>query len=131
MNKVQKEKVRQMRIRGDSYADIGTTVGLSVGTIKAYCSRNDIRLKQPERKAACEQCGKALVQQAHVAAKRFCSIECRTSWWHVNRDKRVRNGTAHVCAYCKKEYFRYNSKSKYCSHPCYIAHRFGKGPEQP
>ena len=43
MNKVQKEKVRQLRVRGDSYADIGTATGLPVGTIKAYCSRNGIK----------------------------------------------------------------------------------------
>ena len=131
MNKTQREKVRQMRVRGDSYADIGVATGLPVGTIKAYCSRNDIRLNQPEQEGLCERCGKALVRQVHAPAKRFCSFECRNSWWHDNRDKRVRNGAAHVCAHCKKEYPSYDSESKYCSHPCYIAQRFGKGAGQP
>jgi hypothetical protein len=131
MNKVQKEKVRELRVRGNSYADIGVATGLPVGTIKAYCSRNDIKLNLPEQKGACECCGKALIQQVHAPAKRFCSFECRNSWWHDNRDKRLRNGAAHVCAHCKKQYPSYDSESKYCSHPCYIAHRFGKGADQP
>lgn len=131
MNDVQKEKIRQMRIRGGTYGDIALATGLSVGTIKAYCSRHDIKLNQPEQKGACECCGKALVQQSHAPAKRFCSSECRSIWWQDNRDKRLRNGVAHVCAHCKREYFSYDSKSKYCSHPCYIAHRFGKGTGQP
>ena len=131
MNKVQKEKVRQLRVRGDSYADIGTATGLPVGTIKAYCSRNDVRLSQPEQEGLCERCGNALVRQVHATAKRFCSFECRNSWWLDNRDKRVRNGSAHVCTYCKKAYPSYDKESKYCGHPCYIAHRFGKEVGRP
>lgn len=130
MNDMQKEKVRQMRIRGGSYGDIALATGLSAGTIKAYCSRNDIRLNPPEKKGICECCGKALVQRSHAPGKRFCSSECRNIWWQDNRCKRLRNGAAHVCAHCKREYFSYG-KSKYCGHPCYIAHRFGKGPGQP
>lgn len=88
MNKMQKEKVRQLRVRGDSYADIGIATGLSVGTIKAYCSRNDVKLNQPEQEGKCERCGKALLQQVNAPAKRFCSFECRNNWWRSNRDKK-------------------------------------------
>ena len=126
MNKTQRDKVCQMRSRGDSYASIGAITNIPVGTVKAFCSRNAIKPDQPELKGICDCCGKGLEQQVPPQVKRFCSVMCRNTLWHNNRDKRVRNGATHVCAHCNKEYLSYESESKYCSHPCYIAHRFGK-----
>ena len=131
MTQGQKASIRGLRESGRSYTSISLQTGLSVGTIKAYCSRNDIKPHQPERKGVCECCGNAMVSQAHTRAKRFCSAQCRHHWWRENRDKRVRNGVTHTCVYCKREYTSYNGESKFCSHPCYIAHRFGKGEGRP
>lgn len=63
----------------------GAATGLSVGTIKAYCSRNDIKQNQPEQKVVCERCGKAPVRQIHTPAK----ID-RTPWQLVQLEVKQR-----------------------------------------
>ena len=119
--------IQRMRIAGESYTSISNKTGVAVGTIKAYCSRQGIKPSQDETKY-CTTCGKALVLVIHQSRPhRFCSTQCRTRWWRENRDKRVRRGAVHVCEHCRKEYTSYNKLSKYCSHSCYIAQRFGAG----
>ncbi len=131
MTQGQKESIKRLRESGWSYMTICKEAGLSEGTIKAYCSRNNIGALQLRNSSVCDQCGKEMELQQNTRQKRFCSPQCRSQWWSKNRDKRVKHGTVHICAHCKKEYDSYDSESKYCSHPCYIAHRFGKGAGQP
>lgn len=126
MTTTQKDKVRMLRTRGDSYAIISKTTGIPLGTIKAYCSRNSIKPSQSMKAGYCEQCGLALDPKAHPQARRFCSARCRTLWWSKNRDQRRRKGSLHRCTYCGCTFASYNIQRKYCSHPCYIASRFGK-----
>ena len=131
MTQGQQASVRRLRESGRSYTAIAAETGLSVGTIKAYCSRNNIFAHQPAEHAACKYCGADINSQPSIRQMRFCSPQCRNQWWANNRDKRFRKGSVHSCAHCKREYASYNKESKYCSHPCYIAHRFGKGAGQP
>lgn len=127
----QQASVRRLRESGRSYTAIAAVTGLSVGTIKAYCSRNNIFAHQPAEHAACKYCGADINSQPSIRQMRFCSPQCRNQWWANNRDKRFRKGSVHSCAHCKREYASYNKESKYCSHPCYITARFGKGAGQP
>lgn len=126
MTRAQQERIRQRRSAGDSYAVIAASTGLPVGTIKAYCSRNGLKPGQHNAAGSCACCGAELGAQMKSRAKRFCSAACRNRWWSENRDKRLRNGASRVCANCGRQYASYDSHSKYCSHPCYIASRFGK-----
>ena len=131
MTSGQEKVIHRLRIAGESYTSIAGKTGMAVGTIKAYCSRQGIKPSQDEAQH-CATCGKALVAVMHLnRLQRFCSTQCRTSWWHENRDKRVRNGAVHVCEHCRKEYTSYSKQSKYCSHPCYISQRFGNVEERP
>ena len=127
----QEKSIQRLRIAGESYTSISNKTGMAVGTIKAYCSRQGIKSCQDETKY-CTTCGKALVLAINQSrSQRFCSTQCRISWWKNNRDKRVRRGAVYVCELCRKEYTSYNKQSKYCSHSCYIAQRFGAGERRP
>lgn len=130
MNTTQMEGVRRLRESGLSYKAIHTATGLSEGTIKAYCSRNHITAHEPLAPAVCEHCGKDITTRLETRHRRFCSQQCRQLWWAQNRDKRLKKGAVNTCAYCKKKYSSYAKGSKYCSHPCYIAQRFGRGEER-
>ena len=130
MTSGQEKVIQRLRIAGESYTSIAGKTGMAVGTIKAYCSRQGIKPSQDEVHQ-CAACGKAMVLAIHQSrSQRFCSTQCRINWWQENRDKRVRNGAVHVCEHCRKEYTSYCKQSKYCSHSCYIAQRFGTGEER-
>lgn len=119
--------IQRLRMAGESYTSISNKTGMAVGTIKAYCSRQGIKPRQDETQQ-CAGCGKTLLMvMKQNRPQRFCSTQCRISWWKDNRDKRVRCGAVHVCEHCRKEYTSYNKQSKYCSHSCYIVQRFGAG----
>ena len=53
-------------------------------------------------------------------------------WWKNNEDKMNRKTVStHQCKCCEREFTSYaNNKRKYCSHECYIKHRFGGSYEQ-
>ena len=122
----QKDQVRALRARGDSYAQISEAIGIPLGTIKAYCSRNNIKSGQASQAGHCAHCGQALNTQAHPQTKRFCSTLCRTSWWGKHPDQRRKQGTARLCSHCGKQFFSYSERRRFCCHPCYITSRFGK-----
>ena len=127
MTSGQEKIIQRLRMAGESYTSISNKTGMAVGTVKAYCSRQGIKPSQDETQK-CVSCGLALVSTMNKSKlRRFCSTQCRTRWWDDNRDKRVRRGAVHVCEHCRKEYTSYNTQSKYCSHSCYIAQRFGAG----
>ena len=130
MTEFQKAIIQKLRAAGKSYAEIGAATGLSVGTIKAFCSRNAVEASQVTI-PRCEFCGAEIARVLKHKPKRFCSDRCRYRWWNKTRDKLAGNGTIRVCAHCKKEYPSYDNESKYCSHSCYIAQRFGKGAGRP
>ncbi len=79
----------------------------------------------------CLCCGKEVAQTPGRKEKKFCSDRCRNKWWnsHLDRVKRKAN-YEFICPQCRKPFTAYgNAKRKYCSHECYIAHRFGGGTD--
>jgi len=142
MTTFQKERVAELRSRGESYAKIAAAIGLSENTVKSFCQRNKLGGKQsfdgnPSEKTTydstegtyCRQCGKALVQQPGKKKLLFCSKDCRAAWWASHPDSLNRKAVyKFVCPRCGASFTAYgNSRRKYCSHACYIAARFGKG----
>lgn len=136
MTEREKESTLRLRSRGCGYADIARALGLPEATVKTFCSRNRLldadleRLYDARRDFSvpltCLQCGVALGQDAKHKPKRFCSESCRRAWWNARRDAINKKG-AHIiaCASCGKVFLSYDSHRKFCSHPCYIASRFG------
>ncbi len=128
----EKERIHKMRNNGSTFAQIAEVLGKSVGTIKSYCSRNnisigDIEFYTDEDNIHCMQCGNKLIHTPKRKAKRFCSDICRHAWWNNNRNKIIKKtAVKSACVYCDAPFESYdNENRKYCSHNCYINDRFG------
>ena len=139
MTEYQKTKIPEMRLQGMGYKAIGNVLGLSRDVVRCFCRkyglegnaevvRDNIEVRV-ENGVLCAHCSLPLKIQTTGRKRRFCSEECRRSWWKNNADKSARKDTAlykAVCAFCKKEFESYgNSTRKYCCHECYIKDRFG------
>ena len=132
----QKERIGHMRLNGESYAGIADALGLSRNTVKSFCLRN-IRATPHEEKACpvnngvCVQCGKVFVLCPGHRQRRFCTDRCRMTWWNAHRDLlKSASIVEHTCACCGKHFMGYaRQQRKFCSHACYIAHRYKKERE--
>ena len=75
-------------------------------------------MKKKEQ-AVCICCNKPLKKRQ----KKFCSKACNNKWWnnHLSQLK----GEMRKCPVCGKPFYYTPSKNqKFCSHECYIKHRF-------
>ena len=141
MTDYQKSKIHELRFKGLGYKAIGNVLGLSRDAVRAYCKSNGMdgdgvtlsrnyEIKK-ENGILCLNCGKLLKQNKRGKARKFCSEECRRTWWKENSDKGNRKETAiykSTCKYCGVEFESYGNKNrKYCCHECYIKDRFEKG----
>lgn len=135
MTKDQRQKIQQMRREGQSYLQIASVLGISENTIKSFCRRNKISTfnsNKPqvmmETQTACKQCGKPLTHGTKGQPKKFCSEECRRTWWKANDGQLVKKAWyTQTCVGCGKEFQSYgNQTRKFCGHACYIRKRFEK-----
>lgn len=139
MTDYQKEQIPVLRSGGMGYKAIANVLGLSRDIVRGFCKKNglegnasviqeNIALRVKNR-ILCANCEKALTQPSVGRRRRFCSDECRRSWWKANPDKQTKSESAiykEVCAYCKTPFESYGFKGrKYCCHECYIKDRFG------
>ena len=89
MTNEQKKRIAELRGKGISYAKIGEALGISGDTVKTYCRRNHITVKQESPATCtaptfCKECGAplgevAVVRRAFVQIflSALCSIEFR------------------------------------------------------
>lgn len=135
MTDLERNLIIKRRAKGESMISIATALGLSVNTVKSFCRREGIKpVFQPGADAAngqykpviyCAYCGTKLQQTPKAKPKRFCNDTCRNTWWNRERKEHPqRKDSTHTCARCGKV-FHSTKARKYCSHPCYIADRFG------
>ena len=132
----QKKQIIGMRLRGDSHAAIADALGISRNTVKSFCLRN-LRPEPLEVQAApaltgtCAQCGKGFTLCPGHRQRRFCSDQCRMTWWNAHRDLiKSKAKLEYSCACCGKHFMGYaRQQRKFCSHACYIAHRYKKEHE--
>lgn len=139
MNDRERMMITNRRTRGESIRAIASTLGLNANTVKSFCKRNAIQPAQPEglsssktsRPVLCEHCGAKLHHTPNAKPKRFCCDQCRIAWWNAERKHKPENfdGAAYVCEHCGTLIFS-RKERKYCSHTCYIEHRFGKRSER-
>ena len=128
----EKQKIRTYRESGHTYKEIAENLGISLGSVKVYCSRNKIMVKRSQGNAitpdsVCENCGLPVMQTPGRKKKRFCSDACRNRWWNEHTDKVNRKAVySFECGCCGRKFESYgNAGRKYCSHECYIKDRFG------
>lgn len=131
MTDKEKETIAGYRRKGLSYTQISKATGFSINTIKSYCRRSGLVEPTKTNKVItpCEHCGDAVIQTPGRKHKRFCSDICRSLWWNSHHDEINKKAEhSHVCVNCGKSFTSYGNKErKYCSHKCYIAHRYGGG----
>ena len=138
MTEIQRSKIFEMRADDISYKQIADTIGLSVDSVKGYCKRNhltgDIKIVKlnsklsEKRTDVCLMCKNPISQKSLGTVRKFCSDECRRTWWKQNPEKCIKNENAiykFICKYCGRESESYgNSKRNFCSHDCYVKFRF-------
>lgn len=130
MTDKEKETIADYRRKGLSYAHISKATGFSINTIKSHCRRSSLveHKKSNEAITTCDQCGMSIIQPLGRKHKRFCSDICRSLWWNAHQDEiNKKSQKSYVCAYCGKTFKSYGRKErKYCSHECYVSHRYGE-----
>ena len=141
MTEEQKTQIANLRGEGYGYVRIAQALGISENTVKSFCRRKKLAGRTVASQAMpaavrdgnhfCLCCGNEVAQTPGRKEKKFCSDRCRNKWWnsHLDRVKRKAN-YEFICPQCRKPFTAYgNAKRKYCSHECYIAHRFGGGAD--
>lgn len=130
MTEKQKEIINRLRGEGVGYGKISELTGINRNTIKSYCKRHGVskirRPELPDGMSYCENCASVIVQEPKRKRKRFCCDECRQIWWK-NHPERINRKAVYdyTCPECGKTFQAYgNANRKYCSHGCYIKHRF-------
>lgn len=137
MTNEQRMIVSALRAQNMGYGAIARKVGISENTVKSFCRRNAQRTKQERQNIStqehrCLYCGVPVTQNAGRKEKKFCSDKCRNKWWNAHLDKVDRRAIREVnCANCGRTFSVYGrAERKYCSHDCYIRHRFGGGADE-
>lgn len=123
-------QIVRMRASGMSYQAVSQSLGINLNTLKSWCRRHSIAEfpsspsteDQPDEHDTCQWCSGGLTQRQ----SRFCSEPCRRTWWkHHPEAKDKRAFYSFICSDCGKRFMAYgNANRKYCSHPCYVHHRF-------
>ena len=121
MNTTQKEKIISMRKRNVPYADIADTVGLSVGTVKSFCHRNNITADKKPVGSVCKNCGVPIKGETKTKPRLFCCDRCRQEYWNKHRNEREsKKMSPHTCSTCGKVFMDYiGANRKFCSQACY------------
>lgn len=120
----EKEKVKQMREQGLSYAIISSILNISINTIKSFCNYHKLKKKNNDKSdlSYCQNCGEVLTQIKGKKTKKFCCDKCRYQWWYKHRSKINKE---YICLNCGTKFKVYGKTTrKYCSHECYIKARF-------
>jgi len=137
MTNEEKKLIDGLRAEGLGYRKIAVRIGISENTVKSYLRKveatetKDIPPAPTAGDSAephiCLYCGKPVAQNPGRKLKKFCSDACRNQWWNNHQDLVRRNAVYHfTCPACGKDFSAYgNAHRKYCSHACYIDHRFG------
>lgn len=124
MTKEQKILILHYREQHMTYRQIGEKLGLSPDTVKTFCRRNTPREDRTEASASsqCRNCGASVHPLPGRRERLFCCPACRTAYW---RKHNLLGKDPRYCAGCGALLTGGSASRKYCSHACYIRHRFG------
>ena len=124
MTQEQKILILHYREQHMTYRQIGEKLGLSPDTVKTFCRRNTPREDRTETSTSsqCRNCGAPVHPLPGRRERLFCSPACRTAYW---RKHNLLGKDPRYCAGCGALLTGGSASRKYCSHACYIRHRFG------
>ena len=128
MTNEQKILILSLRAKGLGYRKVAAKLGISENTVKSFCRRQkDSPQVNVQAGSVCKCCGAPIEQTPGRKEKKFCSDKCRREWWNSHLDQVDRRAIYEmICPGCGKRFTVYgNAKRKYCSHECYVSHRFG------
>lgn len=122
MTENEKKKVLEFRAAGMRYKTISEKLELPPNTVKGFYVNNLIEVDKTLTKT-CAYCGKTIKQDE---SKHFCSDDCKDKWQDAHNDLVKKEVIiSYTCKHCGKEFKTYcDTRRKYCSHECYIKHRF-------
>ena len=124
MTKEQKTLILYYREQHMTYRQIGEKLGLSPDTVKTFCRRKRAQSERTEEsvQAQCRNCGAPVHPLPGRRERLFCCPACRTAYW---RKHNLLGKDPRYCAGCGALLTGGSASRKYCSHACYIRHRFG------
>ena len=124
MTQEQKILILHYREQHMTYRQIGEKLGLSPDTVKTFCRRNGAQTGKTAQSAECRcrNCGAPVHLLPGRRERLFCSPACRTAYW---RKHNLLGKDPRYCAGCGALLTGGSASRKYCSHACYIRHRFG------
>ena len=130
MTKEQKTLILYYREQHLTYRQIGEKLGLSPDTVKTFCRRNGLQADAVKGNAGiqCKNCGAPIQSLPGKRKRLFCSPACRTANW---RKHNLLGQIPRHCAGCGALLTGGNASKKYCSHACYIRHRFATSSVPP
>lgn len=118
MNDLDITRITHLRTAGWGYGTIADFTGLTKEQVRTYCTRAHVPISDVLIEHVCTWCGAPIAQMSIRAC--YCSPACRHKAW---RNQLTNTAT---CIQCGEVFDKRDKPNqKYCSHPCYIRHRFG------
>lgn len=95
-----RERVRELRLKGAVTEQIAAETGLSEEKVRAYltelglpetgCCLSDIIGREFLNTVVCPQCGAVIEQSGIGRAKKFCSRQCHDNYWNNKKCEKER-----------------------------------------
>lgn len=124
MTELEEKRIWDLRSKGKGYKAISIELNLPIGTIKSYCTRNNVGSSK------CRCCGESIIQAPGRKQKKFCSERCKTKWWNRNR-KIIKHRfiKPKICEHCGSSFLPIKRPTqRFCCRECYLIH-IRKGEE--
>ena len=116
MEPAEKQEIFKLRLQGLGYKAISKELLLTVDTVKGYCNRKHLNGLMDESDF-CLQCRTPIQQLERGRTKKFCSVDCRHTWWSANPGERKQLDASvysYTCGHCGKQSSSYgNANRKY------------------
>ena len=126
MTYTERSRIVELQHQGYGYKKIYAITGLPLNTVKSFCARHPVQIKElPGPNALCRNCLAPIEQTPHKRKRLFCSDACRMAWWNAHPERVQRKAYYTLtCRHCGKQFESYgNAHRVFCSRDCYLLFR--------
>ena len=126
MTDTERSRIVELQHQGYGYKKISAITGLPLNTVKSFCARHPVLIKElPGSNALCRNCLAPIEQTPHKRKRLFCSDACRMAWWNAHPERVQRKAYYTLtCRHCGKQFESYgNAHRVFCSRDCYLQFR--------